>query len=199
MSPIPEGAAGVILPELPDELLAALADGRYHDPHAVLGQHVVAAEGIRDPVTVIRVLRPLADAVSAVTNTGARISLGHIGHGIWQGLSLLGPDDYLVETRYPHAPVWTADDPYRYAPSIGDLDLHLIREGRHERLWDVVGAHHRANAGAAGTISGTSFTVWAPNARAVRVIGDFNDWDGTRHSMRTMGASGIWELFLPGV
>ncbi|HEY5223302.1 MAG TPA: 1,4-alpha-glucan branching protein GlgB [Microbacteriaceae bacterium] len=199
MSPIPEGAGGVILPELPDELLTALAEGRYHDPHAVLGQHVVAAEGVRDPVTVIRVLRPLAEVVSAVTNTGARISLGHIGHGVWQGLSVLGPDDYLIEARYPHAPTWTEDDPYRYAPSIGELDLHLIGEGRHERLWDVLGAHYREHAGVMASIAGTSFAVWAPNARAVRLIGDFNDWDGTRHAMRSMGASGVWELFVPGV
>ncbi|TAM71250.1 MAG: 1,4-alpha-glucan branching protein GlgB [Microbacteriaceae bacterium] len=199
MSPIPEGAAGVILPELPDELLTAVAEGRYHDPHAVLGQHVVAAEGIRDTVTVIRALRPLAEAVSAVTNTGARICLGHIGHGVWQGLSVLGPDDYLIETHYPQAPTWTADDPYRFAPSIGELDLHLIGEGRHERLWDVLGAHYREHAGVLAGIAGTSFAVWAPNARAVRLIGDFNDWDGTRHAMRSMGVSGVWELFVPGV
>jgi 1,4-alpha-glucan branching enzyme len=199
MSAIPEGAAGVILPDLDEELLMAIAAGTYHDPHAVLGQHIVAADGLRDPVTVIRALRPLAEGVSAIMHTGARIALGHIGHGVWQGLSLLGPEDYQIEARYPNAPVWTADDPYRFAPSIGELDLHLIREGRHERLWDVLGAHHRANATATGAINGTSFTVWAPNARAVRVIGDFNDWDGARHAMRTMGASGVWELFVPDI
>jgi len=199
MNEIPEGAAALRLPELADDLLAAVAAGVYHDPHAVLGQHVVAADGIRDRVTVIRALRPLADEVTAVLSTGARVSLGHIGHGIWQGLSLLGQEDYLIEASYQDASPWTADDPYRYAPSIGELDLHLIGEGRHERLWDALGAHHRSHAGVTGAVDGTAFAVWAPNARAVRVIGDFNDWNGVLGAMRNMGGSGVWELFLPGV
>jgi 1,4-alpha-glucan branching enzyme len=199
MTSIPEGAAALAAPDVANEVLAAVAAGVHHDPHSVLGQHLVAADGIRDRVTVIRTLRPLAEAVTAVLSTGARVSLGHVGHGIWQGVHVLGQDDYLIEARYPDAPAWTADDPYRYAPSIGELDLHLIAEGRHERLWDALGAHFRSHAGVTGTVRGTSFTVWAPSARAVRVIGDFNGWDGSRSAMRNMGASGVWELFLPSV
>jgi 1,4-alpha-glucan branching enzyme len=78
-------------------------------------------------------------------------------------------------------------------PVLGELDLHLIGEGRHERLWEVLGAHGRTVDGA----TGTSFTVWAPNAREVRVIGDFNFWDGDAHGMRRLGGSGVWELFVP--
>ncbi len=83
--------------------------------------------------------------------------------------------------------------------SIGELDLHLIGEGRHERLWDVLGAHVRTLDDVDGTaVDGTSFAVWAPSARAVQVIGDFNFWGGGDHAMRPIGA-GVWDLFVPGV
>jgi len=75
------------------------------------------------------------------------------------------------------------------------LDLHLIGEGRHRRLWEVLGAHPRVHQG----VAGVSFAVWAPNARSVRVVGDWNFWDGRVHPMRCLGSSGIWELFIPGV
>jgi 1,4-alpha-glucan branching enzyme len=78
--------------------------------------------------------------------------------------------------------------------SLGEVDLHLIGEGRHERLWDVLGAHVRT----VGDVTGTSFAVWAPNARGVRVVGDFNHWNGEGHEMRSLGSSGVWELFVPG-
>lgn len=195
MSPIPEGAAAVDLPALDDALLAAVATGSHHDPHAILGQHQVAAPGVADPITVIRALRPLAAEVVAVLPTGAHIELAHVGHGIWQGVDIVGPGAYLIEARYDDGSVWTADDPYRFLPTIGQLDLHLIGEGRHETLWTALGAHVRDLGG----VVGTAFTVWAPHARAVRVVGDFNGWDGTLHSMRNMGASGVWELFVPGI
>jgi len=90
-------------------------------------------------------------------------------------------------------PETVGDDAYRHLPTLGEVDLHLIREGRHEQLWDALGAHVRAQAG------GTAFAVWAPNARGVRVVGDFNGWDGQAHPMRSLGSSGVWELFVPGV
>jgi 1,4-alpha-glucan branching enzyme len=148
---------------------------------------------------VIRALSPLASEVTAVLASGAHVELAHLEHGIWQGFSLLGPQDYVVEARYPDGSVWTADDPYRYAPSIGELDLHLVREGRHEQLWKALGAHIVEHGGVNDPATGTSFTVWAPNARAARVVGDFNGWNGSGHAMRNMGASGVWELFVPGV
>jgi 1,4-alpha-glucan branching enzyme len=83
----------------------------------------------------------------------------------------------------------------RAVPSfLGEVDLHLIGEGRHERLWDVLGAHVRT----AGDVTGVAFAVWAPNARGVRVAGDFNHWNGEGHEMRPLGTSGVWELFVPG-
>jgi 1,4-alpha-glucan branching enzyme len=89
-------------------------------------------------------------------------------------------------------PEMLTDDPYRHLPSLGEMDLHLIAEGRHEKLWRVLGARFHRDAG------GASFAVWAPNARGVRVIGDFNHWDGRPHPMRSLGSSGVWELFVPG-
>ena len=75
------------------------------------------------------------------------------------------------------------------------MDLHLVAEGTHERLYDVLGAHPRTHQGTAGV----SFAVWAPNARSVRIVGDFNRWDGRLLPMRSMGATGVWELFVPGI
>ena len=84
-------------------------------------------------------------------------------------------------------------DAYSFPPSLGELDLHLISEGRHEQLWDALGAHPRTLEGAAGT----AFAVWAPGARAVSVVGDFNAWNERAHPMRSLGAAGVWELFVP--
>ena len=89
------------------------------------------------------------------------------------------------------------DDPYRFLPTLGELDRHLVAEGRHEELWTVLGAHVRTYPSELGEVHGVSFAVWAPNARAVRVLGDFNGWDGTTSAMRSLGSSGVWELFLP--
>ena len=95
----------------------------------------------------------------------------------------------------PDGVVVVLDDPYRYWPTLGELDLYLLGEGRHEGLWHHLGAQVRVHQGT----SGTSFAVWAPGARAVRVVGDFNGWDGRIHPMRALGSSGVWEIFLPDV
>ncbi|WP_417564592.1 1,4-alpha-glucan branching protein GlgB [Microbacterium sp.] len=177
-----------------DAVLDAVAHGEYHAPHDVLGLHPdVDAAG--KPVWTVRARRPLAATVTAVFADGERTALSHVREGVWAGTTTAGPRGYLLETTYPDGPDHTADDPYRHLPTLGELDLHLIREGRHERLWEVLGAHVRDDDGS----TGTAFAVWAPNARAVRVVGAFNDWDGQGHAMRSLGASGIWELFVPGV
>ena len=91
------------------------------------------------------------------------------------------------------------DDPYRWLPTLGEIDLHLIGEGRHERLWDALGAHVRSYDTPSGPVTGTSFAVWAPTAQGVRVTGDFDGWAGWTHPMRSLGSSGVWEIFVPGV
>jgi 1,4-alpha-glucan branching enzyme len=123
----------------------------------------------------------------------------HEYSGIWVAV-LPGPTvpDYRLEVVYD-GPGTVHDDPYRFLPTLGDIDLHLLGEGRHEELYRVLGAHTRAYEGIAGPVQGTSFAVWAPSAQSVRLTGDFNYWDGRAHPMRAMGSTGIWELFVPGV
>jgi 1,4-alpha-glucan branching enzyme len=145
---------------------------------------------------VIRALRPDATAASVVLGDGATVAMAQLHEGGVFEATVPGTDvpPYGLEVRYGDA-AYPVDDPYRFWPTVGDLDLHLMGEGRHERLWEVLGAHVREHQGSLGT----SFAVWAPNARAARVVGDFNGWDGRLHPMRSIGASGVWEVFLPGV
>ncbi|PPH23724.1 1,4-alpha-glucan branching protein GlgB [Rathayibacter toxicus] len=183
------------LPEIPERILHQVATGSNALPHNILGQHVVAAAGIADQITVVRVRRPLADRVIIVLETGARVELSHLYEGIWHGFHILGPQPYTVEARYRDGSVWTAEDPYRFSPTIGEFDLHLIGEGRHERLWEALGAHYRSHE----NVQGTSFSVWAPHAQAVRVTGDFLGWNGEGHALRNLGTTGVWEIFVPGL
>ncbi|MGH3689059.1 MAG: 1,4-alpha-glucan branching protein GlgB [Microbacterium sp.] len=172
----------------------AISSATHHDPHSVLGAHARKDAADRT-VTVIRVRRPLAAAVAAVFGDGSRLELSHVAHGIWEGQHSGPPLPYRIATRYADHDETLSGDPYRHPPTLGDLDLHLIAEGRHERLWDALGAHLRTFDGEIGV----SFAVWAPNATAVRVVGDHNDWNGEAHAMRSMGVSGVWELFIPGL
>ena len=187
---------------VPQEELDRLVAGAAHDPHAVLGPHPGTADG-GDGVT-LRVLRPWARQVVAVGTGGGggfRHELEHEHAGVWVGV-LPGAGgavpDYRLEVTYDDGPT-RSDDPYRYLPTLGEVDLHLIGEGRHERLWEVLGSHVRDYDTVLGPVTGTSFAVWAPNARAVRVVGDFNSWEGRGHPMRSLGSSGVWELYVPDV
>ena len=174
--------------------LDALVRREHFNPHGVLGAHP-ADDGV-----AIRALRPAASAVRAHLDDGTTVELeqihpGGVFEGVVEGAEL--PLKYRLEVDYGEAGNFTIEDPYRFPPTIGDLDLHLIGEGRHEQLYDVLGSHVR-EMGSDPPVSGTAFAVWAPAARAVSVVGDFNSWDGRLHAMRTLGSSGIWELFLPG-
>ena len=158
------------------------------NPHGTLGAH--AADG----GVVVRALRPEAQAVRLLP---MGVELEHIGGGIWEGL-LEGeapPLEYEVETVYPDGNRSVGRDPYAFLPTLGELDLHLAAEGRHEELYAKLGAHVRELAG----VQGTAFAIWAPNATGVSVVGDFNGWDGRQHPMRSLGPSGIWELFIPAL
>ena len=172
-----------------DALLDAVATGSHHAPHDVLGLHADGAGW------VIRARRPMAASVTAVTSAGVRIPLQHVRSGVWAGSTDQQPGAYEIVATYDGAPDHRVDDPYRHLPTLGEMDLHLIREGRHEELWRVLGAQVRRFTG----VSGVSFAVWAPDAQAVRVVGGFNDWDGQAHAMRSLGSSGVWELFIPGL
>ena len=175
--------------------LDALVRREHPNPHDVLGPHP-------DPAgVVIRALRPAARAVTVHLANGQTFELrcihpGGVFEGVAAGVEL--PLRYQLEVDYGDAGTFTIDDPYAFAPTLGELDLHLMGEGRHEQLYDKLGAHVREME-SDPPVLGTAFSVWAPNARAISVVGDFNFWDGRLHPMRSLGASGIWELFLPGV
>ncbi len=173
--------------------LTRLVDGRHGDPHAVLGAHSHGG------AVTVRVLRPLAESV-VVVHDGGQVDLEHEHGGIWRGvIEVAEPPSYRLQVTYAGAEARHSDDPYRYLPTLGEVDVHLINEGRHEELWNVLGAHVRTYDGPEGTVTGTSFAVWAPHAQGMRVVGDFNDWDGRGHPMRQLGSSGVWELFVPDV
>src|SRR5712691_4267839 len=207
-----DGAAGSpdlsVLAEI-DRLIA----GHHHDPHSILGAHQQPGGRV-----TIRALRPLAASITAVLPDGSQHPMPHLHQGVFEttlpATVTTVPDYRLVVTYSGDGNETTAgsrpaadclqDDPYRHLPTVGELDLYLIGEGRHEELWRVLGARVRRLApGTTGTfsleITGTSFAVWAPNALGVRVAGDFNVWDGRSHPMRSLGSSGVWELFVPGV
>ena len=172
--------------------LDLLVDGAHGDPHQILGPHQ------HDGAVTVRALRPLAGSVTVVMGD-ERFPMEHEHRGIWRVvLPLADIPDYNFEVSYDgHTLI--AEDPYRYLPTLGDVDLHLIGEGRHEQLWQVLGAHTHVYDSLHGPVPGTSFAVWAPGARGVRVVGDFNFWDGAGHPMRSLGSTGVWELFVPGV
>ena len=177
----------------PDELDRLIA-GSHHDPHAVLGAH----PGPTKASTVVRTLRPDAHSAAVVVDgTSTAMTRIHDG-GVFEA-QLAGPAaDYRIEVTYG-AGTFTVDDPYRWLPTLGEMDLHLIAEGRHENLWEVLGAHVRSYDTPGGTVTGTSFAVWAPNAQGVRVTGDFDYWSARSLPMRVLGSTGVWELFVPGV
>jgi len=188
-------------PALPSsDELRRLLSGAHHDPHSVLGVHAdhTGAGGVR---TVARAYRPGAKSVAVVAG-GTRTALDEVGDGFFAGALPEAPGAYRLEVDYGtghHAGPLLVDDPYRWLPTLGELDLHLLGEGRHERLWQALGAHVRSYETEDGTVAGTSFAVWAPNARGVRVCGDFDGWDGRANPMRSLGSSGVWELFVPNL
>jgi 1,4-alpha-glucan branching enzyme len=165
----------------------------HREPHAWLGAHRCPDGG-----AVVRAYRPDASAVVVRPAGGAPVEAAALHPaGVFEA-TLPGaelPLTYELEVSYPDGATFTVRDPYAFLPTLGDLDLHLAGEGRHEALYEAMGAHVRELAG----VAGVGFSVWAPAARSVSVVGDFNGWDGRLHPMRSMGSSGIWELFVPGV
>ncbi|MFI7012594.1 1,4-alpha-glucan branching enzyme [Streptomyces sp. NPDC050145] len=178
---------------VPPEDRRRLLDATHHNPHSVLGAHTSG------PRTAIRTWHPYAESVTAhLPESDDPVPLHPDGDGFFTAeLELATPEAspaYELEITYAGTSIRTPD-PYTLLPSLGELDLHLIGEGRHEQLWKALGAHPMRHQ----NITGTRFTVWAPNALGVRVAGDFNRWDGAAHTMRSLGGTGVWELFVPGI
>ena len=175
--------------DLPDAgAMDALVHARHGDPFALLGPHEVAG-GL-----AVRAFLPQADAVE-VLDRDSGLSLGQLARvhpdGLWSGI-VGGHAPYRLRVTAGGAS-WETEDPYAGPTLLGDLDLYLLGEGRHNELYNVLGAHVMEADG----VSGVRFAVWAPNARRVSVVGDFNAWDGRRHPMRQHPGAGVWELFIP--
>ena len=166
----------------------AVIEGRHSDPFRYLGPHVEAAGA------VVRVFLPNADAVTVVDDEGRLSDLSRIHDaGLFAGPLADGLSHYRLRVRFADH-VLELEDPYRFPPVLSDFDLYLLAEGTHLRLYDKLGAHPLNVEG----VAGVAFAVFAPNARRVSVVGDFNLWDGRRHAMRVRG-NGFWEIFLPGI
>src|SRR5271156_1088768 len=165
---------------------------QHHDPHSILGAHV---EGNR---VVVRAFRPAASRIELIVDgEPPRAMRMSDPAGLFE-VAIEGRSQvfrYQLEIHYPDGESITIHDPYSFLPTLGDLDLYLWGEQKDDRVYDKLGAHVREAEG----IPGVSFAVWAPNARGVSVVGDFNGWDGRGHMMRTLGSTGVWELFIPGV
>ena len=172
--------------------LKSLAAGRHSDPHRILGAHP-AGGGV-----MVRACHPDATAAECVLPDGTGVAMeplavrGYFG-ALLQGQAL--PLRYRLRFHFVGGGVWEQEDPYRFLPSLGEMDIYLISEGTHRALWRVLGAHPRQLDG----VDGVGFAVWAPNAQGVSLVGDFCRWDERRLPMRRLGTSGVYELFVPGV
>jgi 1,4-alpha-glucan branching enzyme len=164
----------------------AIIEGRHHDPFHYLGPHV------EDNRPVVRVFLPDAQKVTVVHGS-QETELPRIHDaGLFAGLVPDQSPHYRLRAKYERDEV-EIEDPYRFPPILSDFDLHLLGEGNHLDLYRKLGAHPLELEG----VAGTGFVVFAPNAKRVSVVGDFNHWDGRRHAMRVRG-NGYWEIFVPG-
>lgn len=169
-----------------DDVLTALNSGTCRDSFDVLGPHKSGNTGW------ITTFQP--DAVEVVaTVAGKQTPLARISGDVFS--APVPGKAYTLTMRYEDGSENTTRDPFSFDPVLSDFDQYLVGEGTHKELWRVLGAHVTKHQGA----SGVHFAVWAPNARRVSVIGDFNMWDGRRHPMRPVGGTGVWEIFLPGI
>ncbi|MAT38926.1 MAG: 1,4-alpha-glucan branching enzyme [Ectothiorhodospiraceae bacterium] len=195
-----EAAVKDLVPTAALEDIYRIIFTEHHDPYTVLGIHKITALG--EPAVSIRAFLPLATEVYVLREfedgrtEEFPMERVHV-EGFYEYI-FLGESDVF---RYKLKRV-TADgethvfyDSYAFLPQLTDYDLHLFGEGNHFRIYDKLGSHFRLNDG----IGGVHFAVWAPSARSVSVIGDFNGWDRRRHAMRVLGSSGVWEMFVPGL
>ena len=181
--------------ESPEAGLARLAAGTHNDPHAVLGPHPEpAGDGVE-----LRLFLPGAVRAEVLGTQGVALPARRIGHSdgfAWSGAAAALPPHYRVDWWDGDGHLHQRVDPYSFrAPLLSDHDLYLFNEGRHFSLWQSLGAHATTIEG----VAGVRFAVWAPEAVRVSVVGPFCRWDGRALPMRSRGASGVWELFVPGL
>jgi len=175
----------------------SLVQLQHHSPHELLGMHRLGKE----PAVVARVFAPNAAKVSIVPvheKSRPKIALKKIHPGgLFEGVSEKAAEVYAYDVVITgrDGRETQGRDPYSFLPTVGETDLYLFGQGNEHRIYEKLGAQLRVLDG----VHGTGFAVWAPSAKRVSVVGDFNQWDGRMHAMRSLGASGVWEIFIPGV
>jgi 1,4-alpha-glucan branching enzyme len=172
-----------------------IRNGEHRDPHSVLGAHEAVVHGEKG--VVVRAYHPGASGVFCVMPGLKPQHMHNLGGGFFAAF-LIGeklPLKYKLKFCFADGTFQEREDPYKFLPTVGELDLHLFAQGDHRKLWEVFGAHPKTLDG----VEGTAFVVWAPSARRVSVVGDFCMWDARVYPMRSLGNSGVWELFIPGI
>jgi len=173
--------------------IEAIICGYHRNPHEILGMHTQGNE------TAICAYIPNALSIEVVfEKSGISYKMSKKDDRGFFAVVFPGrSDDYLYKFKVTDytGHIFETYDPYSFWPTISDYDLYLFNQGNHHRIYEKLGAHIREING----VSGVSFGVWAPEAKRVSVVGDFNQWDGRRHQMRMLGSSGVWEIFIPGV
>jgi 1,4-alpha-glucan branching enzyme len=182
---------------LTNDELESLVGYRHAEPHCLLGMHLL---GERKGI-VVRALLPGAEQVSIrpvhePQQPAFNLKRLHAA-GLFEGSSVKADRIYAYDliVHYPDGTEVVSRDPYSFLPTLGEQDVYLFNQGTEQRIFEKLGSHLRELDG----VPGVAFAVWAPNARRVSVVGDFNQWDGRRHPMRRLGSSGIWEVFIPGI
>ncbi|MBE0469525.1 MAG: 1,4-alpha-glucan branching protein GlgB [Methyloprofundus sp.] len=173
-----------------DSELLKISEAKHHDPFSILGRHQ------KDTNTTITVYLPYAESVEILT---PKVQLQRIPDTDFFQASIIDdkalPQHYQLRYIDKAGNKHTQYDPYSFSSQLPEFDQHLFAEGRHWHIYKKLGAHLHTVDG----IEGVLFTVWAPNAGRVSVVSEFNSWDGRCHPMRTLGGSGIWEIFIPGI
>jgi 1,4-alpha-glucan branching enzyme len=166
----------------------AIAGGWHGDPFGALGPHK-GAKGWE-----IRAFVPGAERLWVLSGKAEAEAVPYPGVPGLFTHQMARKAAYRLRAQ-GHGTTWEFEDPYRFGPVLGEMDEYLLGEGTHRRLWQALGAHVMTHEG----VDGVHFAVWAPNAERVSVVGDFNVWDGRRAPMRRRGATGVWEIFIPGL
>ncbi|MFN3476775.1 MAG: GlgB N-terminal domain-containing protein, partial [Candidatus Methylomirabilales bacterium] len=193
------------------EEVRSIIQAEHSDPFQILGIHPIEIQGQK--AIVVRAFLPEAKAAWVIDMSGVGCRVSDVGFNpassIQHPMERVHPEGFFEAVFPERSEVFSyrlkltdhqghtveLDDPYAFPPLLTDFDLYLLAEGTHYRNYEKLGAHVREIHG----IRGVHFAVWAPNARRVSVVGDFNNWDGRLHGMRLRVDTGIWEIFAPDV
>ena len=173
-----------------------IVNGEHSDPHTVLGMHEMEEDGRK--AVVVRAFLPYAAGITVIdyANKRKKYPMERLHADGFFEVTIADREEwfrYQLEYTDADGNTWRSYDPYSFSPTLSEFDRHLFGAGTHYEIYEKMGGRLMTHEGARGA----AFSVWAPNAKAVSVIGDFNNWDARRSPMRRLGESGIWELFLP--